>query len=78
MERILSVRLVPRSLKGKNRIREAGTDRWTVASEGKFQGAPALLVHPPGNRDKMRWVLLVDDRDFDMADPETEPEREHP
>lgn len=72
METVKSIRLVPKSLKGKNRIREAKTDRWQVVSEGKFRGAPALLVQPPGNPNMLRWVLIVNDRDFEAVEPETE------
>jgi hypothetical protein len=72
METIKTIRLVPKSLKGKNRIREAGTDRWSVVSEGKFQGAPALLVQPPEKPNMLRWVLIVNDRDFEAVDPEIE------
>jgi len=64
MEKVVSVRLVPKSLKGKNRVREAGTDRWDVLQEGKFQGAPALLIQPPGKPNMLRWVLIIGDRDF--------------
>lgn len=71
MEKVVSVKLVPKSLKGKNRIREAGTDRWDVLQEGKFQGAPALLVQPPGKSNMLRWVLIVGDRDFEATDHET-------
>ncbi len=74
MEKIVSVRLVPKRLKGKNRIREARTDHWLVDAEGKFQGAPALLVYPADNRNMLRWVLIIDDRDFEIADYQTEPE----
>jgi hypothetical protein len=73
MEKVVSVRLVPKSLKGKNRIREAKTDRWDVVREGAFQGAPALLVQPPGNPNMLRWVLVVGDRDFEATDHATEP-----
>jgi len=75
MEKVTSVKLIPKSLKGKNRIREAGTDLWDVLQEGKFQGAPALLVQPPGKSNMLRWVLIVNDRDFEIANYEKEPEK---
>ncbi len=71
MEKVASVRLVPKSLKGKNRIREARTDRWEVLQEGAFQGAPAILVQPPGKPNMLRWVLIINDRDFEATDHET-------
>jgi hypothetical protein len=72
MEKVTSVKPVPKSLKGKNRIREAGTDLWDMLQEGKFQGAPALLVQPPSKSNMLRWVLIVNDRDFEATDYEVE------
>jgi hypothetical protein len=69
------VKLVGKTMKGKNRIREAATNIWEIVSiketiafdptcAGKW-----LLVTPKGQSafsKKSRWVHLTADKDFDV------------
>ncbi len=63
-----SIRLVPTSRHGRNRIREAGTDLFEVVSVvGQIACRPgkghAALVE---NDKDIRWVNLRDDPDFEI------------
>lgn len=63
------VRLIGKTLKGKNRIREANNpSTWTVIKQQEMVGfsdrsGPWLLVGS-GNSHYDRWVHLTDDFDF--------------
>lgn len=64
------IRLIPKTLKGKNRIREAGTDIWEVHIEcGQFNFINCFLIAPKDlykkREEKMRWVAHENDPDFD-------------
>lgn len=67
---IHSVNLTGKTLKGKNRIREAGTNHWIVLREAdevvfSVRPGPWLFVTPDANKqDFSRWVQLADDPDF--------------
>ena len=75
------MRLIAKTHKGKNKIREAGTDEWEVAgtspSVAAFGGAPGLLIQPvragfptiipmPSCR---RWIRAENDPDFELENP---------
>lgn len=69
---IHSVKLHPKSMKGRNKINEAGKpEHWLVLEERDFvsfsqRNGPWLHVAPdiPGNKDLSRWVSTTDDPDF--------------
>lgn len=66
---IHSVKLTAKTLKGKNRLREAGDpEHWTVLKQQAMVGfsqheGPWLFVKPQ-NEFHSRWVHLTDDHDF--------------
>lgn len=69
------IKIEGQSLKGKNKIREAGTDEWVVLEvcEGVscLKGPGALiapLLEEGPNNNKMRWVHLSNDPDFVIHD----------
>jgi len=69
------MRLIPKTRKGKNKIREAGTDQWrevrTERNVPCLGGAWGVLIEPitddPETREKKaRWVKKSSDPDFDF------------
>lgn len=63
------------TLKGKNKVREAGTNEWVVLETCEnvscLKGPGALiapLLEEGPNRNKMRWVCLKNDPDFVIHD----------
>lgn len=71
------MRLIPKTHKGKNKIREAGTDQWEIIRESEncpcFDGAPGILIAPRTEdrtfaENKSRWVRRVNDSDFDFQE----------
>jgi len=67
--------LVGRTLKGKNKIREAGSDEWVVlqveSSVMCLKGNAGLLVAPVTGagdilRNKARWICADNDLDFEV------------
>lgn len=66
--------LAAKTHKGKNKLREAGTDQWRIVRVDEklicFQGRPGLHIEPiiPGDRKQevrlARWVELPIDKDF--------------
>ena len=65
-----SIKLLPRNLKGSNRIREARTDRWlvdviseTVLFDDK-KGPWLYIVPSTLDQVKARWVHQTFDKDF--------------
>lgn len=67
-----AVKLTGKTLKGKNKLREAGNpEHWTVLKQQAMVGfsdreGPWLLVAPENKShyDHQRWVSLTDDHDF--------------
>ena len=62
------MKLVGKSLKGKNRIRELGSE-WkliqTVMAVGfSSEPGPWLMVEPISNSNKGRWIHKTNDIDF--------------
>lgn len=63
------IRLIAKSLKGKNRIREHG-DVWTVTDVRAVackDGKEAALLYPVNSVDS-RWVALQGDADFEICE----------
>jgi len=64
--------------KGKNKIREAGTDEWIVIRRENhvacLRGKPGVMIAPSTEgederlsaRSKGRWILERDDPDFEV------------
>ena len=74
-EKINFVKLEGHSLKGRNRLKEAGTDIWEVVNDvDQVAFAPGeisrcLYVTPKGQSafsKKARWVRVVNDKDFNV------------
>ena len=69
-----SIKLVPKTRHGKNRIHQHG-DEWEILNLSKFKGQPALHLRSKGKTFKMgsswvfdgRWVLLNNDSDFEIV-----------
>ena len=67
-----------KTLKGKNKIREAGTNEWKIVrrenSVQSLWGRPGVLIEPLPSissqwrpqRNLRRWVLEIDDPDFTL------------
>lgn len=73
MEAGNTVRLIAKTRKGKNKIREAGTDVWFVreVSWSPWQQCNLARLEPEGVSDKIRdekfrWAKQKDDPDFDF------------
>ena len=63
----IMIKMIPKTLKAKNRLREAGTDIWISHGPiGEFRGKSAWLVQAPDNERTLRWVLNDNDPDFDI------------
>ena len=66
---IHTVKLHHKTLRGKNKISEAGNpEHWTVLDQRDYvafseRNGPWLHVCP-NNKDKSRWVSTTDDPDF--------------
>lgn len=70
-----AMKLIPKTLKGKNKIHEAGTDCWEIEKKMDsvpcLQGRPGMLIRPVLDDEdtvwwKKRWVCQSDDPDFDF------------
>jgi len=69
------MKLVPKTRKGKNKIAEAGTDRWHVVGTADsvqcLGNRPGLLIRPTLEHqpqpDKRRWILAQNDPDFELV-----------
>lgn len=67
------IRLTGKTRKGKNRLKEAGTEIWFVReiSWSPWQLCDLVRLEPEGvsdeiRREKTRWVKKKDDPDFDF------------
>ena len=63
-----------KTLKGKNRIREAGTDKWEIINNPQkvqFSKGLWVMIEPSnGNSGNRRWVRWdEDDQDFELIGP---------
>ena len=61
--------LIGKTLKGKNKIREAGTNEWVVIKDPQrvqFDKGLWIMIEPAnGNSEKSRWVRFdAPDKDF--------------
>lgn len=70
------VKLIPKSHKAKNRVRELG-DRWVVVKSGVLKNGvmvdipeenDSFFIHPEGDDRNVRWMKKVGDRDFDWEE----------
>lgn len=66
--------LLGRTLKGRNRVKELGTE-WLVLlcrDEVAFSPIPGgwLLIAPVSNTEKIRWIMRVEDPDFTIKKTE--------
>ena len=67
-----TIKLIPKTLKAKNRINEAGTDIWNIERVEQvcccLRGKVGMLIQPCNTTDEKfrRWVCAKDDKDFDM------------
>lgn len=74
----MKVALTAKTHKGKNKLREAGTDEWFIRREVEsvqcLGGKAGLLIEPSfGFVDgKSRWVLRQDDPDFSFEIPRSD------
>jgi len=71
------MKLKAKTHKGKNKLREAGTDEWTstkaLASVSCLGGEPGMLIKPTLEDgvfaiSKSRWIKLKDDPDFEILE----------
>ena len=71
------MKLIPKTLKGKNKIREAGTDQWRIARSMNnvpcLKGVPGLLIEPLTDDEdlifnKRRWIRKFNDPDFEYQE----------
>jgi hypothetical protein len=69
------MRLIPKTHKGRNKIREAGTDEWIIVRSSDsvicLGGAAGHLIAPVAEHAtdirKIRWILQRNDPDFDLT-----------
>ena len=62
-----------KTLKGKNKIREAGTDKWVVIDESEtvlFSSEKNWIHILPNAKPKKfsRWIKLNNDKDFEVKE----------
>ena len=70
----MKIKLTAKTHKGKNKIREAGTDEWMIVSVSEstlcLGGGPGVLIQPNGEADVMckhrRWIERDNDKNFDF------------
>jgi len=76
MKPLSVIKLIPRSHKAKNRIRENG-DLWIVIRQGKKVGEvmedmgadnDSFFIAPWKNRQNVRWIKKINDPDFNWQD----------
>lgn len=75
----MMVQLRGNTQKGRNRIREAGTDLWEVSTVADFilaskERGPWMLVHPEGHENMSRWVRMKGDFHFKVVKLFIDPE----
>lgn len=62
-----AIKLTGKTQKGKNRVRELGSDWEIVAGPAPvicLQNKPGLLIQPKNNSVKARWIFAENDPDF--------------
>ena len=71
------MKLIPKTRKGKNKIREAGTDEWTILRNEPdvpcLGGVSGLFIAPRVDDEEMaqrkaRWIKKFHDPDFDIQE----------